>query len=156
MHSELSRSLQENPGTELSKILTDQVCQVLNETFLKELEAQELKLEVLGFTYPQELLLIASLSNKSGDSLSSNFFASCDLPANCKQEMMLTFFKKSIDALGHCLDNYFATADWNEYFDSWQELAVGKVAFQVKSNRENIKQTLLADQILRSSQLATF
>lgn len=160
MHSELSRSLQDNPGVELSKVLTDQVLQILNETFSKELETRELKIEVKGFTYPKELLMIATLVNTNQElnqsPLHSNFLASCDLPADAKQELVLTFFKKSIDALGHCLDDYFSTEDWSEYYDFWQELKMGKTLFYVKSNRENIEHTLLADQILRASQLATF
>lgn len=156
MHTHLTREEYSNPGIDLSEQLKMSILEIFNETYKNDLQKLDLEMGLFGFFYPKEFILITALGQHSKpEENRTNFFVSIPYSLDFKNKEMLETVKKAVEALGLCLDDYFAGPEWNDYFDYWQELEVSKTKVHIKSNRENIKLTLLADQILRASESST-
>ena len=65
-----------------------------------------------------------------------------------KKDNIKAIIEKIMDSIGIFFDEYFSNSDWNDYISIWTEAESKKVKFYYKISRENIKLSLMADEIL--------
>lgn len=145
----LARKEQKKSATPIPDFWKEEVLLALSETYAKECQERKKHFELWGEIFSNEVLLISTLvnSHRPEDS-ATTFFISSDLGDGQDSKELL---KVLVDALGMRFDDYFSQEDWSDYFDSWQEMQIGKNTLFTKSCRENISLTLKANQILSAA-----
>ncbi len=139
------KSLPTKWETEVKTLLTD--------AFVEECEEHHKKIEFFSFLYPTELLLIASVVDKtSATAIPYSCFLSVELTA---QTDMTKIQKELTDCLGLILENLFSLFRreddlLEEVVDLWTDFEQGSSGNKLyyKINRENIYLTLEADKLL--------
>lgn len=141
-----SRNNQEEMGQNLPESWIKEVCSTLNEVYQSHFKLHNKKVEVYGFAYPNELLLIISLlDNQNDNKAPTTYLCSVDVTPKEQPLQLLHFL---VDASGIFLDSYFSTPDWNDYCLDWQEVDHQKIKFFYKTTRENIALSIEASELL--------
>lgn len=126
---------------------------LITDAFVEECEEHHKKIELFNFLYPTELLVIASVLDKtSAAAIPYSCFLSVELTEKTKVEKIQ---KELTDCLGLILEELFSSlrnedALLEEVSDLWTdfETAGSGNKFYYKINRENIQLTLEADRLL--------
>lgn len=106
--------------------------------------------DVYGFTYPSELLIIASYVGMDPNAIPVTIFLSADINQKTDPKKL---FDSLLDNIAVFFDQYFQNInneDWDEFVYEWQEEVVNRQTFYYKVTRENISLTLEAERLLNS------
>lgn len=106
--------------------------------------------EVYAYTFPNELLIIASFVGMNPSIIPITLFLSADLNQKTDPKNL---FDSLLDNIAVFFDQYFQNInneDWDEYVYEWQEEVVNRQTFYYKVTRENIALTLEAERLLNS------
>ena len=144
----ISRKSQDLPPTQLPKSWREKVESLLTSIYESSLDLQSQAFEVHGLTYPDEIILTASLINTK-DELKApvTFQISADLEQGIKPEKT---FDILIDAIGIFFDKFFneTNTEQSQYISRWQEDQFRKQKIFYRVTRENITLSLMADELL--------
>ena len=146
----LSRKKQKVDGIPLPDDWKKEILELINSIYQEKCDEQNMYFSIFGFTYPDELLFIVSLSKK--DDLSHapiTYMASIDLVKSSKPKKLLNTL---VDSIGIFFDSVFADSEWNDYTSKWEDAEFSGQKFFYKVSRENIYLTLEADKLLKSSE----
>jgi hypothetical protein len=142
----LARKEQETKGQKLPIQFEEKVQKLLIENYKSQFDGSLFTFEVHGFSYPNEVVMTASLVNIQDELLApTTYHVSANLDDSIKMDQLLDDL---VDSMGMFFDNYFSTADWNEFQARWEEMKYKKLCLFYKVTRENISASLYADQIL--------
>lgn len=145
----LARKPQTKAPIELPLSWRESVQETLSQTFYKECEAQGLSFDVLGATFPDELLLCLSLVQADRPEIAPcTLMLSADIEKSTAPEKLL---KTLIDQSGVFFENYFQTKEEDQhelYQARWLDEKHRDQVFYSKVSRENIRLTLEADKWL--------
>lgn len=143
-----NRKNEDKRGTVLPADWATQVRATLNQTYAPDCKKHSKSFDVHGETHPDELILAISFMNpEHPEFIPTTYVVSADLDGKAPAKKMLDAL---IDSAGVFFDHYFATPDWNNYFAEWTEAEVRGIEFFYIVNRENIRLSLLADQLIGS------
>ncbi len=145
----LSRKLHDQSGTELSFDITSNIKQILTLTYDSQLQVGNKIFEVFGRLYADELLLAVMLiiNDETDSTIPVTMSISIDMK---KKDNAKIIIEKIMDSIGIFFDEYFSNPDWNDYISIWTEAETKKVKFYYKTSRENIKLSLMADELLNN------
>lgn len=145
----LSRKNFGSKSQNLTEDFMEDLQDLLDSTYKKELTDFAKKFHLYGKIYKDELLLICGLQDlKNPQSSCVSFFLSADIKT--KKENKKTF-SNFVNYIGHFYDSYFGQGPekWNDYFDEWAPFTDEKSpSIFYKVTRENIMLTLEANKIL--------
>ncbi|MBT7610614.1 MAG: hypothetical protein HN576_12715 [Bacteriovoracaceae bacterium] len=146
----LARKDQESKGQKLPIQFEEKVQKLLIENYKSQFDGSLYTFEVHGFSYPNEVVMTASLVNIQDELLApTTYHVSANLNENIKMDQLLNDL---VDSMGIFFDNYFSTSDWNDFQAGWEEIKYKKLTLFYKVTRENISASLYADQILEQDQ----
>lgn len=123
------------------------VRETLQEAYHQECVAHGLVFDVVGATFPDELVIGLTLINPQQlKSAPHTLLLSADLTDGVAGEKLL---KTLIDQSSHFFDIFFSTKDKDELYEAnWQDAQGTPVPFYYKVSRENLRLTLEANKIL--------
>tara|TARA_R110000868_G_scaffold124990_7_gene330264 strand:+ start:247 stop:699 length:453 start_codon:yes stop_codon:yes gene_type:complete len=143
-----NRKNEDKRGTTLPEAWLTEVRGTFNKTYAPQCKSHNKSFDVHGETHPDELVLAISFFNaEKPELIPTTYLISADLSGKAPAQKMLDTL---VDSAGVFFDQYFATPDWNEYFGEWTEAEVRGIEFFYIVNRENIRLSLMADQLLGS------
>lgn len=144
----LSRKEQNVEGIPLPKPWIEEILDLINSVYEKNCNLLNKKFEIIGYTYPDELLLIVSLVKKDDvNDIPITYMASLDLDNNNEPKKLLNSL---VDSIGILFDSVFSNKDWNEYHSNWLEGTIKEQKIFYRISRENIALTLQADELLKN------
>ncbi len=111
---------------------------------------RESTFDIYAYTFPTELLIIASFVGLDPNKIPITLFLSADLNHKSDPKKL---FNSLIDNIGVFFDQYFQNIEneeWDEYVHEWQEEEINRQTFYYKVTRENIALTLEAERLLNS------
>lgn len=145
----LARKPQSQNPIELPLTWRESVQETLSQTFYDECDAQGLSFDVLGATFPDELLLCLSLVQADRPEIAPcTLMLSADIEKNTAPEKLL---KTLIDQSGVFFENFFQTSEEDKhelYQARWLDEKHGDQFFYSKVSRENVRLTLEANKWL--------
>jgi hypothetical protein len=142
----LARKDQDEQGLKLPIQFEEKVQKLLIENYKDQFDGSLYTFEVHGFTYPNEVVMTSSLVNIQDEFLPpTTYHVSADLDPATNMEKLLNDL---VDSMGMFFDNFFQTADWDEYQARWEEMEYKKLNLFYKVTRENVSISLYADQML--------
>ncbi len=106
--------------------------------------------DIYAFTYPSELLIIASYIGLDPNIIPTTLFLSADLRPDTDPKKL---FNSLLDNIAIFFDQFFQNTnneEFDEYVHEWQEEVVNRQTFYYKITRENIGLTLEAERLLNS------
>ncbi|MBL6990827.1 MAG: hypothetical protein ISR65_13665 [Bacteriovoracaceae bacterium] len=125
---------------------TDELVSLLLSVYKKQCNLAGQEFNIFGFTYPTEILVVASLIVKDDQSRCPvSYFVSTDLTEIDKSKELLD---KLVDLVGMFFDSYFVDQNWDGYCDQWTKYDYKKTLFYYKVTRENVRLTLEANKLL--------
>jgi hypothetical protein len=137
---------QNQKGLKLPIQFEQKVQKLLIKNYKPQFDENKYTFEVHGFSYPDEVTMTASLVNIHDELLPpTTYHVSADLDDSTKMDRLLDDL---VDSMGVFFDNYFSTADWDEFQTRWEEMKYKKLNLFYKITRENISVSLYADQLL--------
>ncbi len=123
-----------------------QVRNTLNSSYAVECKKHKRSFDVHGETHPDEVVIaISFLDPEHPTAIPVTYFVSADLAGSAPAQKILDAL---VDSAGIFFDQYFATPDWNEYFGDWTEGEIRNVDFFYLVNRDNVRLSLMADELL--------
>lgn len=140
----------EIPAIELPLEWRQELKQSLLNVYGEHCLKNEKTFDVYAFTYPSELLIIASFVGLNQTEIPVTLFLSADL--NDKTEPR-KLFNSLLDNIAVFFDQYFQNIDneeWDEFIYEWQEEVINRQTFYYKVTRENIALSLEAERLLNS------
>lgn len=140
----------EIPAIELPVEWRQELKQSLLNVYGEHCLKNEKTFDVYAFTYPSELLIIASFVGLNQTEIPVTLFLSADL--NDKTEPR-KLFNSLLDNIAVFFDQYFQNIDneeWDEFIYEWQEEVINRQTFYYKVTRENIALSLEAERLLNS------
>ena len=142
MHSRIEH---EQEGTLFSQELIDEITEILNFVYKDKCELANKTIEVYGKTYDTELLLaITVLEKEDENAIPATYIASAEIGTK-KQDAILDAI---VDSAGIFIEQYLNTPNWDGYISNWTEEEIKGVQIYYQVTRENIKLSLMADQLL--------
>jgi hypothetical protein len=142
----LSRKNQEKPGVALPLKWCDQASATLYSTYESFIDEQDRQFQFHGFTYPDEVLMAASLISHTNEfDIPITYMVSVDLHEDQQTEKLLGLL---LDSMGIFFDNYFQDQDGSHYEANWTEAEFQKQTFHYKVTRENVALSIKAEQLL--------
>lgn len=142
-----NRKNQDKRGTQLPEAWCTQVRTTFNSTYAPECKKHIKSFDVHGETHPDEVIIAISFLNpEQPETIPVTYFVSADLSGKAPAQNVLDAL---VDSAGVFFDQYFATPDWNDYFGEWTEGEVRNVEFFYLINRENVRLSRLADELLQ-------
>lgn len=145
----LARKPQSEEPIELPLSWRESVQDILTQSFYQECQSQSLNFDVLGATFPDELLLCLSLVQvESPEIAPCTLMLSADIKQSTAPEKLL---KTLIDQAGVFFENFFQTSEEDKhelYQARWLDEKHGNQVFYAKVSRENIRLTLEANKWL--------
>lgn len=142
----LSRLEHEVPALNLPEKWKNEVIELLQNTYAKEISDQSKVFDVYGQSYPKEILIMASLLD-ANDEMGApvTYFASANLDDKVNPEKQMNTL---VDSIGVFFDEYFQNKDWNDFTFDWVEATLDGVAFYFKTSKENVGLTMKANELL--------
>lgn len=142
MHSRLEHD--EN-GESFSKELIEEISEILNYVYKKKCDQTNKTIEIYGQTFKTELIMAVSVVDKDDETLiPSTYIVSADI-GNERQSKILDAI---VDSAGIFLEQFLNREEWDDYSSNWTEEKIRDVKIYYQITRENIKLSLLADQLL--------
>lgn len=142
----------ENESTAMlfPKEWTDNIKQVLLNLYGDKCIKDNRTFEIYAFTYPEEVLLIASYVGLDKNESPITLTISSDLNSESKSENLMN---NMFDFIGIFFDHYFGQSldqdnIFEDYIWEWEEEEFGGVKLFFKITRENIGLTLEANKLL--------
>ncbi len=138
------------PAIELPLEWRQELKQSLLNVYGEHCLKNEKTFDVYAFTYPAEILIIASFVGLNQSEIPVTLFLSADL--NDKTEPR-KLFNNLLDNIAVFFDQYFQNIhneDWDEFIYEWQEEVINRQTFYYKVTRENIALSLEAERLLNS------
>lgn len=140
-----SRKQHDSEGVPFSNELVEEISEILNFVYRDKCELQNKQIEVFGRTYETEILMAVSLTDKDDESsIPATYIVSADLESS-KKDIVLDAI---VDSAGMFLEQILSDPNWNDYNANWSEETVKGININYQITRENIKLSLLADQLL--------
>lgn len=131
----------------LSQEWSAAMADLLNGTYAKECQKEGRVFEVYGQAFPEELLVIVSLT---GDKAMAP--VTCFLSADVKSAADSKKHQQTlIEVAGQFFEEIFGNASWDEWEPNWQEVEYQKYTYWYKLSRESIGLTLEADRLLQAA-----
>jgi len=144
----INRKNEDKKGTTLPESWTTGVRKTLNQTYAPECKKHNKSFDIHAESHPDELIIAFSFFDaEKTERIPTTYMVSADLSGKAPAQKMLDAI---VDSAGVFFDSYFATPDWNEYFGEWTEAEVRGIEFFYIVNRENIRLSQLADELLGS------
>lgn len=146
----LARKDHDSAEKKLPPEWTDEIKELLETIYAAQLEKHQKKIEIMGFSYSDEILLAISVLDKNnGDEFTPlTYLASSDLDQKLKPQKVLNSMVDSIglffDALFNCEEIIISEHITN----IWEEVKIKSQVFYYKITRENIKLTIMANELL--------
>lgn len=145
-----NRKNEDKRGTSLPEPWLTQIRATFNQTYAPECQKQNKSFDVHGETHPDEVVIAVSwLDPNHPEVIPVTYMVSADLGGGAPAQKLLDSL---VDSAGVFFDQYFSTPTWNEYFGEWTEGEVKGVEFHYVVNRENVRLTHLADDLLASDE----
>ncbi|MBF0207051.1 MAG: hypothetical protein HQK53_09195 [Oligoflexia bacterium] len=162
----LSRKKHSVEGRNLSPVWIDKLETILNQVYKKDLGPKSLKLDVYAQHFPEELLLITSLTSMHEHVTTAlSCFVSVDLDPSTQTPGAETISDSSdlhnferylnnlLDASGIFWDQHFANIASAangpvEFNTDWEEFNYNGLSLHYKISRENIGLSLAADRLI--------
>lgn len=145
----LARKPHSEDPIELPSNWRESVQEILTQTFEAECQKEGLCFDILGATFPDELLLCLSVGELDKPEMAPcTLMLSADIKENTAPEKLL---KTLIDQAGVFFENYFQTKeeDMHELFQArWLEEKHAGLIFYAKVSRENVRLTIEANKWL--------
>lgn len=141
----LARKEQNRLPNHLPETWATKVKELLQNVYAKYIDEEKKKFDVLGLTYPDEFLLVVSLQDEKEKQIPVTYLASYDIT---KENINEKTIDKLLDSVAIFFDGYFQNSDEQSYSIHWSEANHGGIEFFYKVTRENVRSTLLADQML--------
>lgn len=142
MHSRIEH---DNEGTPFSKELIEEISEILNFVYKDKCEQTNKEIEVYGKTYETELLIAISVLEKDDElAIPATYIASAEIGAQ-KQNKILDAI---VDSAGIFIEQYLTSSHWDGYIANWTEEEVKGVVIHYQVTRENVKLSIMADQLL--------
>lgn len=143
----LSRKEHSTQGQKLPTQFEEKIQGLLMANYQDKYNGESHTFEVHGFTYPTEVVLMASLVNINDEMLAPvTYHVSADLEESTKMDQLLDTL---VDSIGVFFDQYFAEPGWNDFQTSWQDFNFKNTDLYYKATRENVGISLQADLLLR-------
>lgn len=141
----LSRKQQDVEGLSLPEEWTKEFTELLNSIYKDECNRQGKSFYVLGFTYPDEVVLgISFMDDKDMIAIPVTLVLSADLEEGQKPKKLLDTL---IDSVGVFFDHHFQNeADYNT---KWTSETFKNVEIHYQVSRENILLTIKANELLK-------
>ena len=137
-----SRLNDEEIGKFLPTEWKNEVLNLLNSIYSEHAIAREEELDIWGLTYPNELLLMTSLTHKNDNMAApTTFSVSVELNDKVDAKKVLGTV---VDSLGVFLDMYFSKDKWEDFHNEWVEDDFKGIKIYYRVKRENINHTLMA------------
>ena len=145
----LARKPQSEDPIELPLSWRESVQEILTQSFQSECEAHGLSFDVVGATFPDELLLCFSLVDPDKPEIAPcTLMLSADIKESTAPKKLL---KTLIDQAGVFFENFFATNEEEKhelYQARWLDEKHAAQIFYAKVSRENVRLTLEANRWL--------
>ncbi len=140
------------PGLDLPQEWTQSVSDLLNETYEKECETRNRHFDVFGQILPEEMVVVAGLSNLENPTESAiSIFLSSDIQVGLETKKLKDIQATFVDLFGLLFDEIFSQSDWSEWEPMWQEVEYEGFTFHHKITRENILLTIEANRLLQEA-----
>ena len=145
-----ARKAQTLPPSLLPATWGNTVKGVLHQVYQEEIESRNLCFDVYGATFPDEVLIIATLTNPDDLTVTPvTLSLSSDLTALTQSETLIGIL---VDKISDYFDSYFLSLGENEeaeiYAPKWTEHEERGIVIYARSTRENIQLTLEANRLL--------
>lgn len=141
-----NRKNSDKPGAKLPETWLTEVRNTFNKTYAPECTKNSKSFDVHAQTHPDEVVIAVSfLDPNRPETIPTTYIVSADLGGKAPAQKLLDTL---IDSAGVFFDHYFSTPEWNDYFHEWTEGEVRGVEFHYIVNRENIRLTEIANQLL--------
>ena len=141
-----SKNNQEEMGKSLPQSWIDEVHSTLTDVYKNHCITYKKKLEVYGFSYSNELVLIISILDiEDRNKIPVTYTSSVEITA---KNQPLQLLHSLVDASGIFLDAYFFAPNWDDYCSHWQETTYQTLKFFYKITRENITLSIQASKLL--------
>ncbi len=140
----------EIPAIELPEKWRQELKQSLLKVYGDQCLKDDKTFDVYGFTYPNELLIIASYVGMDQGTIPITIFLSADINQKSDPKKL---FDSLLDNIAIFFDQYFQNInneEWDEFVYEWQEEVINRQTFYYKVTRENISLTLEAEKLLNS------
>ncbi|MCK5884285.1 MAG: hypothetical protein KAG61_11395 [Bacteriovoracaceae bacterium] len=142
MHSRIEHDTE---GTPFSQELIEEISEILSFVYKDKCELANKEIQVYGKTYPTELLFAISVLEKGDDNaIPATFIASADIGEK-RQDKILDAI---VDGAGIFLEQYLTDSHWDGYSANWSEEELKGITIHCQITRENIKLSIMADQLL--------
>ncbi|RLA61920.1 MAG: hypothetical protein DRQ88_09880 [Epsilonproteobacteria bacterium] len=143
----LSRKQHDVEGISLPDEWTNEFTGLLNSIYKDECNRANKSFYILGFTYPNEVLLaISFMDDQDMNALPVTLIISADLKEGQKAKKLLDTL---IDSVGVFFDSHFGNTEGNDYNTSWSNETFRNIEIFYQVSRENILLTLKADELLK-------
>lgn len=143
----LSRLDHEEDGQNFSTQLCEEIAEILTFVYGEKAAARSRTLEVYGTIYDTEIVLAVSLLSPDDESSTPvTYLASVEIEKGSRYEKVLDAI---VDSAGLFLEQYFNDSEWDDYNGNWTEIEVKGITLFYLTSRENIKLTMMADELLR-------
>lgn len=142
----LSRKEHDVEGITLPDEWTKEFTDLLNSTYKDEISKQGKSFFVLGFTYPDEVVMaISFMDERDMNALPVTLVVSADLKEGQKAKELLNTL---IDSVGVFFDSHFS-GEGSDYNTNWSNETFKNIEIFYQVSRENILLTLKANQLLK-------
>jgi len=142
-----SRKHQDLDGIILPEEWSKEFTGLLNSIYKDECNRQNKSFFVLGYTYPDEVVMAISFMDDADlAAIPVTLVVSADLKEGQKAKKLLDTL---IDSVGVFFDHYFHNAEESEYNTNWTSETFKNVEIFYQVSRENILLTLKANELLK-------
>lgn len=143
----LSRLDHEEEGQNFSTTLCEEIGEILSFVYAEKANEKQRSIEVYGTIYDTEVVLAVSLISPQDELVTPvTYFASVELEKAGKYEKVLDAI---VDSAGLFLEQFFNEEEWDDFNGNWTEIEVKGVKINFLTSRENIKLTMMADELLK-------
>ena len=143
----LSRKQHDLEGLVLPDEWTKEFTDLLNSIYKDECTRQGKSFFVLGYTYPEEVLMgISFMEEDDLNAIPVTLVVSADLKEGQKAKKLLDTL---IDSVGVFFDSYFSNSESSDYNTNWSSETFKNVEIFYQVSRENILLTLKANELLK-------
>lgn len=143
----LSRLDHLTEGQNFSSELSEEISEILSFVYAEKASAKNLAIEVYGQIFDTEVVLAVSLLSPHDESAAPiTYLASVEIAEESRYEKVLDAL---VDSAGLFLEQFFNDQEWDDFNGNWTEVEVKGVNIHYLTSRENIKLSLMADELLR-------
>lgn len=141
-----NRKNNDKRGSGLPETWVSEVRSTFNKTYAPECQKQKKSFDVHAESHPDEVIIAVSfLDPEHPETIPVTYMVSADLGGKAPAQKMLDAL---VDSAGVFFDQYFSAPDWNDFFSEWTEGEVRGIEFHYVVNRENVRLSHMADDLL--------